>query len=105
MCLLLLRVSLNGTYQSGIGLTSPLRCQTAGVLPGNLEQTPCGSVQSPMPTAQIDQPIPQKPLRLWPGVAAVLLQLLIRFGVPVVAPEATMFAVLGGLACGLAVVL
>jgi outer membrane protein assembly factor BamB len=57
-----------------------------------------------MPITQIDQPIPQKPLRLWPGVAAVLLQWLIRFGVPVVAPEASMFAVLGGLACGLAVI-
>ncbi len=42
-------------------------------------------------------------LRLWPGVAAVVLQWLIRFGTPVVAPDATVFAVIGGLAGGLAV--
>jgi outer membrane protein assembly factor BamB len=52
---------------------------------------------------QIDQPILQKPLRLWPGVAAVVLQWLLWFVFPIVAPDATMIAVLGGLACGLAV--
>ena len=56
-----------------------------------------------MAIAQTDQPIPQKPLRLWPGVAAVVLQWLFWFVVPRVAPEAAMFAVLGGLVCGLAV--
>ena len=29
---------------------------------------------------------------LWPGVAAVTLQWLIRFGTPLVAPEATAFS-------------
>ena len=42
-------------------------------------------------------------LRLWPGVVAVSLQWAIRFGVPVVAPQATIFGVLGGLIGGLAV--
>jgi outer membrane protein assembly factor BamB len=37
-------------------------------------------------------------LRLWPGVAIVTVQWLARFGLPVVAPDATMFAVMGGLA-------
>jgi outer membrane protein assembly factor BamB len=43
------------------------------------------------------------PLRLWPGVAAVVLQWLIRFGVPAVVPETLAVAVIGGLAGGLAV--
>jgi outer membrane protein assembly factor BamB len=37
------------------------------------------------------------PLRLWPGVVIVAGQWIARFGVPVVAPDATMFAVIGGL--------
>jgi outer membrane protein assembly factor BamB len=48
---------------------------------------------------------PQEPLRLWPGVVAVILQWLVRFGVPAVVPVSTAFAVLGGLFGGLAVVL
>src|SRR5512137_1736162 len=46
----------------------------------------------------------KKPLRLWPGVVIVILQWLIRFGIPVVYPEGTMYAVLGGLAGGFAIV-
>src|SRR5262245_16738469 len=45
----------------------------------------------------------RKPVRLWPGVTAVALQWLIWYGVPVVAPEAGMSVVIGGLACSLAV--
>ena len=44
-------------------------------------------------------------LRLWPGVVIVILQLLIRFGLPIVAPEKTIFGVLAGPICGLAVLL
>jgi outer membrane protein assembly factor BamB len=40
---------------------------------------------------------------LWPGVVAVALQWLLWFGVPIVAPEASMGALIGGLACALAV--
>ncbi len=58
-----------------------------------------------MTIAQTDEPTPQKPLRLWPGVVIVILQWVLRFGVPVLVPEAAMYGVLGGLFCGLAIVL
>src|SRR6266576_2930718 len=57
-----------------------------------------------MTTAQTDEPTPRKPLRLWPGVVAALLLLLVRFVVPVVVPETLMFGVLGGLVGALAIV-
>jgi len=47
---------------------------------------------------------PRKPLRLWPGVVAVMLQWLVIFVVPIVAPAATIYAVIGGVVGGLAVV-
>ena len=49
---------------------------------------------------QTDEP---KPLRLWPGVAIVVPQLLARFVVPVFVPEATIFGVFGGLLGGVAI--
>ena len=49
------------------------------------------------------KPALQMPLRLWPGVVAVVLLFLVRFGVPIVAPEAAGTAVMGGLVGGLAV--
>ncbi|MBO0862906.1 MAG: PQQ-binding-like beta-propeller repeat protein [Chloracidobacterium sp.] len=45
----------------------------------------------------------RRPLRLLPGVIAVAMQWLLWFGVPFVAPEAVMAALIGGLACALAV--
>src|SRR5437762_14370515 len=51
------------------------------------------------------EPIPKKPLRLWPGVVAAVLLGVVRFIVPVVFADATMFAVLGGLVGALVVVL
>ena len=51
-----------------------------------------------------DESTPQKPLRLWPDVAAVALQWLARFGVPIVVPEATAFGVIAGPLGWLAVV-
>src|SRR5881396_4245001 len=56
-----------------------------------------------MTIAQTDEPTSLKPLRLWPGVIAVVLQWLVRFVLPIVAPEAGGTAILGGLAGGLAV--
>lgn len=56
-----------------------------------------------MTVAQADEPTPRKPLRLWPGVVIVILQWLVRFVVPAVAPEATALAVIGGFVGGLAI--
>jgi outer membrane protein assembly factor BamB len=47
----------------------------------------------------------RKPLRLWPGVAIVIVQWLLWFVLPVVAPGAGLFGLMGGVACGLAIVL
>jgi outer membrane protein assembly factor BamB len=52
----------------------------------------------------MDQPT-RKALRLWPGVAIVIVQWLARFVVPVVVPEAMPFGVIGGVIGGLAIVL
>src|SRR3989442_14568600 len=57
-----------------------------------------------MTTAQTDEPTPRKPLRLWPGVAAAVLLLLVRFVAPIVVPETMMLGVLGGLIGALAIV-
>src|SRR5262245_21871724 len=56
-----------------------------------------------MPINNTDEPAPKKPLRLWPGVVAVALLWLLWFGLPIVAPEAGMGAVIGALVCALAV--
>lgn len=56
-----------------------------------------------MTNAQTDEPAVQRPLRLWPGVLAVALQWLVRFGLPLVVPDAMAIAVIGGLVGGLAV--
>jgi outer membrane protein assembly factor BamB len=59
-----------------------------------------------MSTAQIDQATQQKPLRVWPGVIAVVLQWLAWCALPVIVPEAALYGVLGGvLGGGLAVLL
>jgi outer membrane protein assembly factor BamB len=46
------------------------------------------------------RPGTRRPLRLWPAVALVALQWLGWFVVPRVSPEATLYGLLGGLACG-----
>jgi outer membrane protein assembly factor BamB len=56
-----------------------------------------------MTIAQTEEPTPRKLLRLWPGVAAVVLQWLVRFVVPAVVPGTAFFGVLGGLVGGLVV--
>src|SRR3989442_15888606 len=57
-----------------------------------------------MTIAQTDEVTPQKPLRLWPGVVAVVLQWLIRFVVPVVVPGAIAVGMIGELLGGLTIV-
>ncbi len=42
------------------------------------------------------------PLRLWPAVVIVVAQWLVRYGAPLISPDAGMVAMLGGLAGGLA---
>ena len=56
-----------------------------------------------MATSPTRAPAIRQSLRLWPGVAAVVLQLMLWLVVPLVWPDGAMVAVLGGLACGLAV--
>ncbi len=53
---------------------------------------------------QNDLPISQKPLRLWPGVAAAVLLCLVTFGIPLVMPDQGGTAILGGVACGAIVI-
>ena len=48
-----------------------------------------------MTDTQIDQLTPRKPLRLWPGVVIATLMWLGRIVVPVVAPEAAPFGMIG----------
>jgi outer membrane protein assembly factor BamB len=51
-----------------------------------------------------EQLAPRKPLRLWPGVVIVMVQWLLWFVVPVVAPDAALVGMLGGAVGGLAIV-
>ncbi len=59
-----------------------------------------------MTLAQTDTPTPRKPLRLWPGVVAVVLQWLARFGIKAVVPGFKGFSLgaQGGLIGAVAVV-
>lgn len=52
-----------------------------------------------------DEPAHQKPLRLWLGVVIVILQWLVRYGLPVFVPDALAVGVFGGVIGGLAVVI
>jgi outer membrane protein assembly factor BamB len=61
-----------------------------------------------MSTPPTDQPIApkptqQKPFRLWPGIAAVVLQWLAWFVVPLFVPQVMMYGMLVGVICALAV--
>jgi outer membrane protein assembly factor BamB len=53
-------------------------------------------------------PTPRKgrpPLRLWPGITLAILLLVGRFGLPLIAPTAAMYGIMGGLAASLLIVL
>ena len=58
-----------------------------------------------MTIARTAEPIPRKPLRLWPGVVAAALQLLAWFGVSIVYPAATPWGMVVAIWAGLAFVL
>ncbi|MCB1033473.1 MAG: PQQ-like beta-propeller repeat protein [Acidobacteria bacterium] len=47
----------------------------------------------------------ERPLRLWPGVAIVILQWVARFVLPELLPRTLQIGILAGLGCGLALVL
>jgi outer membrane protein assembly factor BamB len=53
--------------------------------------------------AQTDEPTLRKPLRLWPGVVAAVLLVLLRFAVPMVALESMPFAMIGSVVMALAI--
>ena len=63
-----------------------------------------GSVLPAVNIAQTGQSAPRNTLRLWPGVVAVILQWLLRFGLPIVLPEALIYSIFAGLLGGLAVI-
>ena len=58
-----------------------------------------------MAVTQTVESTPRRPLRLWPGVAAVALQWLLWLVVPWLFPDASMVATLGGVASGAVVLL
>ncbi|HYI95747.1 MAG TPA: hypothetical protein VEX68_19555, partial [Bryobacteraceae bacterium] len=62
-------------------------------------------VFSDMTFAREEEPSSRRSLRLWPGIVIVGLQWLVRFGLPVVMPDAAPIAVIGGVVGGLGVVL
>jgi outer membrane protein assembly factor BamB len=62
-----------------------------------------GQVGFPMTLTQAEL-TPRKPLRLWPGVVIVIVQWVLWFVLPVVAPEAVLISVIGGVVGGLAVI-
>lgn len=45
----------------------------------------------------------RKPIRLWPGVAAAALLCLLKFGLPLVMPDGVAIGMIGGVLCGLAI--
>ncbi len=54
---------------------------------------------------QSDEPTLKRPIRLWPGVAAVVLQWLLWFVVPIFAPpNIAIYSMLGSIVCALVVV-
>lgn len=53
-----------------------------------------------MTTEQTNEPAKQKPLRLWPGVIAVVLQWLAWLVLPIVIPDAKLYGLLGGVLGG-----
>jgi outer membrane protein assembly factor BamB len=57
-----------------------------------------------MTTSQTAVPAPRKPLRLWPGVAAAVLLVLVRVGVPILVPDNSINGVLGALAAAVVIV-
>ena len=56
-----------------------------------------------MNIAQAGEPALRKPIRVWPGVIAVVLQWVLMFGLPRVMPDLLLYGMFGSLAAALAV--
>ncbi len=76
------------------------------------EVTILGHTPNEPPHAQTDKPKTRKPLRLWPGVVAATLLILLRFVLPFVAPDSKLFGLpipilglFGGVFCALAIII
>ena len=54
---------------------------------------------------QTPEPSPRKPLRLWPGIAAAVVLLVVRLGVPLIFPDAAILGILGAVVAGLVIVM
>src|SRR6266542_6024531 len=52
-----------------------------------------------------NEPISRKPLRLWPGVAAAVLLVLVGYLIPIFAPRYAGLGMMGAAICGLIVIL
>src|SRR6516164_6781916 len=65
--------------------------------PTNRKQPARSEGMLSMTTAQTNEPVERKPLRVWPGVLAVVLQWLAWLILPIVVPEALLYGVLGGI--------
>ena len=58
-----------------------------------------------MTIAHANEPTLRKSLRLWPGVALAVLLLLLKFVVPIVAPDEMIVSLFGSLGCAAAILL
>jgi outer membrane protein assembly factor BamB len=56
-----------------------------------------------MSIAQPNEPTARKPLRLWPGIVAAVLLVLVRFVVPLVVSESMPFAMIGAVVAALVI--
>jgi len=54
---------------------------------------------------ETDEPVPQKPLRLWPGIVLAVVLLLLSYVLPFIIPDALLISIFGGLLLGLAIVI
>ncbi len=52
-----------------------------------------------------NEPTPRKPLRLWPGVAAAVLLVLVGYGIPIFRPEYAGYGMMGAAVVGLIIIL